>query len=146
MCIRDSLLAMEAVVLGRAARREAVVSGLLDERCELRLAGRLVWSDRLRLEGDVEALRRARACLNGAGAFATILAVGGDPDGLLERLRERVADGEVRAGASRRCGLVVARLLAPREAALRRVLLRVITTLGADLVGPAVVAQRVWRC
>ena len=50
-----SLLLAEAVVFGRAAMGEAMSEGLFADRWRVRRAGRLVFADSARLDGDVAA-------------------------------------------------------------------------------------------
>jgi urease accessory protein len=60
-------LAAELTVFGRRARGERFARGLLHDRWEIRRHGRLVWTDALRLAGDVAATIDHPACFDGAG-------------------------------------------------------------------------------
>jgi urease accessory protein len=113
------LLLLEAVVLGRTAMGETVEDGLLEDRLVLRVDGRLVRLDALRLDGPIEMLRRRPALLGGALALATILRIGPEPEGWVEDRRARAAALPGRIGIGARAGVAVARLLAPDGRTLR---------------------------
>src|SRR5258708_7924970 len=72
------LLAAEMIVFGRTARGERVSAGRLHDRWSVRVAGRLVWVDALRLEGDIASRLDAPAGFDGATAIATAIYVGAD--------------------------------------------------------------------
>ncbi len=110
------LLLCESVILGREAMGESVAEGLLEERWRVRLAGRLVFADNLRLHGDLAGQTARAAGLAGHRAFATVLATGSGCD--LSALRALLGPS---GGASRlEEGLLVARLVAPSGIELRR--------------------------
>jgi urease accessory protein len=103
-----ALLACEMVVLGRAASGERFTGGLVLDAWSVRRAGKLAWTDTLRVEGETP---------NGAGfgqanALATIIGVWDEPEERFERARS-LLDGtdKVRAGVTLVNGIMVARLL-----------------------------------
>ena len=103
-----SLLACEMVVLGRAASGERFTRGLLLDAWSVRRAGRLVWTDILRVEGETP----TGAGFGEANALATVIGVWDEPQARFETARallERV-DG-VRSGVTLVNGVMVARLL-----------------------------------
>ena len=120
-----SLLACEMVVLGRAASGETFTKGLLLDswsvrRPDPRKAGRLAWTDTLRVEGQTP----TGAGFGAANAFATVIGVWDAPQPQFEKARallEGAAD--VRAGVTLVNGVMVARLLGEatmvRHAAIR---------------------------
>jgi urease accessory protein len=118
-----SLLACEMVVLGRAASGERFTEGLLLDAWSVRRAGRLVWTDTLRVEGETP---------NGAGfgtadTLATVIGVWDSPQPLFEKARALLEDAEaVRAGVTLVNGLMVARLLG-RATAVRAAMVRFLT-------------------
>ncbi len=118
-----ALLALETVVLGRAAMGETVRRGHLVDSWRVRRGGRLVFADALRLSGDVARIAEGPAVFAGARAAATLLYVGPDAEARLAPLRAALPAG---AGASLRSGALVARLLAPSGRALRAALARAI--------------------
>jgi urease accessory protein len=133
-----SLLAVEALVFGRRAMGEEVRAGLLRDHLSLRRAGRLLFADTLRLEGQVAALLDRPAIAAGARALATILHAGPPAD--LDALRALSPPG-VEAGASLFDGLLVLRLAARDGAALRPALIAMLAILR-----PCRALPRVWLC
>lgn len=115
-----SLLACEMVVLGRAASGERFTSGLLLDAWSIRRAGKLVWTDTLRVEGETP----TGAGFGAANALATVIGVWDEPQGRFEQARALLESADaVRAGVTLVNGIVVARLLgeatAVRAAATR---------------------------
>jgi urease accessory protein len=103
-----SLLACEMVVLGRAASGERFTSGLLLDAWSVRRAGKLVWTDALRVEGETP----TGAGFGEANALATIIGVWDEPQPRFERARALLENADaVRAGVTLVNGIVVARLL-----------------------------------
>ena len=103
-----ALLACEMVVLGRAASGERFTRGLLLDSWSVRRAGRLVWTDTLRVEGETP----AGAGFGTANALATMIGVWDAPQDRFEQARAILeAAQEVRAGVTLVNGVMVARLL-----------------------------------
>ena len=123
-----SLVAAEAVVLGRTAMGEDVRSLSFRDHWRVRRDGRLVYADSVSLGGDTRSVLHGGATGGGARAFATVLAVSADAEARLDALRaviERAvtgAPGVVECGASAFDGLVVLRMLAADGRALRHLL------------------------
>lgn len=117
-----ALLACEMVVLGRAASGERFASGLLLDAWSVRRAGKLVWTDTLRVEGETP----AGAGFGASNALATLIGVWDEPRSHFDKVRAllEAADG-VRAGVTLVNGIVVARLLG-EATAVRRVLTRLL--------------------
>jgi urease accessory protein len=91
-------LAAELTVFGRRARGERFARGLLDDRWEIRRGRRLLWTDALRLAGDVAATIDHPACFDGAGAHAVVVMAGEGAAAALPLLREALpADGPLAA-------------------------------------------------
>ena len=125
------LLAVEAVVLGRAAMGERITGLSFVDQWRVRRDGKLVYADALRLAGSAANLAR-RARLGGAGAMASVLLAGGDAEALLGPVRRLLGE---EAGASVvRPGVLTVRMLAPDGFDLRRGLMPVLELLrGAPL-------------
>jgi len=103
-----ALLACEMVVLGRAASGERFTGGLLLDSWSVRRAGKLVWTDALRVEGETP----AGAGFGTANALATIIGVWDEPQARFEQARALLDGAEaVRAGVTLVNGIVVVRLL-----------------------------------
>jgi urease accessory protein len=107
-----SLLGCEMVVLGRGASGERFASGLLLDSWSIRRAGRLAWTDTLRVEGETP----GGAGFGAANALATVIGVWDAPEPYFERARALLDDADrarpdVRAGVTLVNGVLVARLL-----------------------------------
>lgn len=135
-----TLLAAEAVVLGRTAMGETVRQVSLTDSWRIRRDGKLVFADGVRLEGDAAAIMSGRATGGGAAAFATLVMVSPDAEAMLDTARAALADCRGEAGASAWNGMLVARLLAPTGQALRTDLIRLVAALRR------VPMPRVWQC
>lgn len=138
------LLLVESLVLGRGAMGEIVAEGLIEDRLRIYRSGRLARADAFRLDGPIDALRRRPALLGGALATALVLQVGRQVPDLLERLRERLADVPVRAGASGRGDVLACRILAADGRSLRRALKVALGVLRAGPDGCETALPRVW--
>ena len=68
-----SLLMAEAVVFGRAAMGEAMAQGYFADRWRVRRAGKLIFADSARLDGDIAAKLGQPAAAGGGIAIATVL-------------------------------------------------------------------------
>jgi len=103
-----ALLACEMVVLGRAASGERFTGGLLLDAWSVRRAGKLAWTDTLRVEGETP----TGAGFGPANALATVIGVWDAPQPYFEKARGLLeAADQVRAGVTLVNGVMVARLL-----------------------------------
>lgn len=128
-------LAVEAVIFGRAAMGEQVVSGSFRDRWRIRREGRLVFADDLRFEGDIAHQLARPAVLAGNAAMATVFYAAPDCDQLLENVRSALRSA---GGASAWAGKLVIRVAAADGLALRRALVPVLSVLMAERPLPKV--------
>jgi urease accessory protein len=107
---------------------ERVEEGELVDRWRIRVGGRLVFAESVRLTGAIAAKLAEPAAAAGGCAIATVLAVpGGEPQAAAVRAQDFC--GEV--GISAWNGIAVARLVARDGAALRHDLARVLAALDS---------------
>jgi urease accessory protein len=135
-----SLIAVESIVLGRAAMGETITTAALTDRWRIRRGGRMVFADGLRLDGDATRILSGGATGKGATAMATLVLVAPDAESRLPAARAALADSGAEAGASAWNGVLVARLIASGGAPLRTALIRLIESLRG------VPMPRVWHC
>jgi len=129
---RDAnLLLAETVIFGRSAMGETVRSGHFRDRWRVRVDGALVFAETISLEDKIAQRLAERAVAGGSVAVASVIKIPGDDDSIaaVRAMQDEFA-GEV--GVSAWNGLVVARLVAPDGAALRRDLIAVVTALGGQ--------------
>ncbi len=122
-----TLVLAEAVVFGRAAMGEAVAAGELIDRWRVRVGGRLVFAESVRLAGAIAEKLSEPAVAAGGRALATVLIVPGEARHV-EAVRACEFSGEV--GISAWNGIAVARLVAPDGVVLRRDLGAVLAALA----------------
>jgi len=134
-------LGIEAVVLGRTAMDEAVVTGMLSDRWRIWRQGRLIYADALRLDGPIDELMQRPAIGAKARAMAVIIVASPRAVMLLGPLRLALAGVRGTAAASSWNGMTVARLLAFDGAMLRHDILLALASLREGRAMP-----RVWSC
>jgi urease accessory protein len=113
-----SLLLCEIVVFGRAAMGEKMLHGEFIDRWRLRRAGKLVFAETIRLDGDIGAKLSQPAIANGGVAIGTALIVPGD-EAVVERIREASESFGGEVGISAWNGFAMARFCAQDAARLR---------------------------
>ncbi len=133
------LLAAETLVFGRALMGESVHQASLRDRITLRLGGRLVLHDAIRLEGPVQAVLDRPAVAAGGRAVVTLIHAGPGAPGRLDTLRDALAPFE--AGASVMDTVLVARILARDGACARAAIVAGLAVLRDGRPLP-----RVWSC
>jgi len=136
-----TFLGVEALILGRTAMGEELRRARLRDCLRIWRAGRLVYADALRLEGDVAALMDRAAIGHGARAMAVVVHAGPDAARLLEPLREALSAARGTHAASQWNGLLAARLVAPDGQVLRHDIALALSALRDGRPLP-----RVWRC
>ncbi len=132
-------LGVETLVFGRTAMGETIGQGRLRDLIRIRRGGALILHDAIRLDGPI-AIRLARpAIANAARAVATLIHVAPDAEMVLDAVRTAMGDAE--AGASAWNGMLIARILGPDSAAVRRTVIAVLAVLRGSRPLP-----RVWLC
>lgn len=118
-------LIVEPVIFGRKAMGEVVTDLSFHDRIDIEQGGKLLYSDRTRIDGNAARTLSGRATGQGAGAMATLVYVGPDADLRFGRARDALP---AQAGVSMpRDGLICTRLLAEDGFALRQKLIPLIS-------------------
>jgi len=137
------LTVAETMVCGRQAMGEVMSEGNLSDHWRIRRAGRLVFAEALKLEGDLAATLARPAVAGGAHAFATLLHVGAGAASLVEPLRalldQASAGGTLSGGVSAWDGLVTLRLVGHEAARVKHTLQQAVALL------PGLSPPRLWR-
>jgi urease accessory protein len=113
-----NLLLCEIVVFGRAAMGQRMLHGEFIDRWRLRRAGKLVFAETIRLDGDIGTKLAQSAIAKGGVAIGTALIVPGD-EALVERIREAADGFGGEVGISAWNGFAMARFCAQDAARLR---------------------------
>lgn len=131
------LLMVEPVIFGRAAMGEVLTDARFCDDIHITRAGQPLYTDRLRLQGDLYAQMARPAIGGGAGAMVSLVYVAPDAEAHLPALRRALPD----TGGASLIGsdLLVMRLLAPDSFALRRVLVPLLDRLTGQGL------PKVWR-
>jgi urease accessory protein len=135
-----TFLGLEAVVLGRQARGEALTEGLWRDAWRIWRDGKFIYADVQALTGGIADKLGHRAIAQGAIAFATLLWVGPDTLPLRDRLRTALSEDQGCA-ASAWNGLLALRFMAADGATLRRSILKALTILRPGRPPPPL-----WHC
>lgn len=133
------LLAVEALVFGRALMGETVRQAALQDKIVLRRDGKLVLHDAIRLESAVQDVLDRPAAANGSRAVATLIYHAPDAPARLDDVRAALTPFE--AGASVMEGLLVARIVARDGACARAAVVAGLAPLRDRRPLP-----RVWSC
>lgn len=120
-----SLLLCEIVVFGRAAMGEVMTRGSFTDRWRMRIDGKLVFAETVRLDGDISKKLSRRAVANGGIAIGTALIVPGD-EAIVERVREASEAFGAEVGISAWNGFAMARFCAQDAAMLRADMMKVL--------------------
>jgi len=140
-----SLLASETVLFGRAARGEQMRHGQLLDSWAVRRDGRLLWADRLKLDGDIRATLDRPFGFDGAVGMTTLLHAGPRAALFLPRAREIAAAGPAEGGASLVNGILLIRFLDRDGAKLRESASATAMALRHEITGLSPTPPRVWR-
>jgi urease accessory protein len=132
-------LGVEMLVFGRTAMGETLRQARLRDLIQVRRSGALLLHDGIRMDGAIEALLQRPAIGKGARALATLVCVAPDAEGLLDPVRQAL--GAAEAGASAWNGMLVARILGPDGAGVRRSVIAALAVLR-----PSRPLPRVWLC
>jgi urease accessory protein len=132
---------VEMLVFGRAAMGERVRTGHIRDAVRMRRAGRLIWHDAVRMDGDIEARLRRPAVANGAGATASLVHAAPEAEQKVDAVRAALDGMPAEGGVSGWDGMLVVRLLASGAAPLRQAVTAALRVLRDERPLP-----RVWLC
>jgi urease accessory protein len=139
------LMALEWLVLGRAAHGEEVACGHIRDRWLVRRDGRLVWADSFLIAEETFAHLRRRALLSDCKAIGTLLYFGPHLDRRLDLLRDLAQSVACHCAATMVGGLIVVRLAAPASSDLRIALVYLLQHFDKGDASPFRV-PKMWLC
>jgi urease accessory protein len=140
------LLAVESIVFGRTAMGEHFNSGILHDSWRISRAGRLIWADVLRLEGDLKRLRTAPFGFGTSVACATLVYVGADASQQLSEARRLLTGCALPCGATSLDGIMLVRIMADDASELRTAVMNLIAGIRAAAASLPARLPRVWHC
>jgi len=140
------LLALEWLVLGRAAHGETLSAAAITDRWRIVKDGKLVWADSFRITDDVLPNLWRKALLCDCTATATLVYFGAESGGRLEFVRDRASSLGCHCGVTFVGGLMVARFAARASCDLRTALRSVLQQFGDGLPQGPFQVPKMWSC
>lgn len=140
------MLALEWLVLGRAAHGERVVSGTVLDGWRVKKDGRLIWADLFRIGDEIFEHLNRKALLSNFNSIATLVYFGPDAGTRLEVLREILSPLRCDCAVTLINSLIIARFAAGQSADLKVALGNALQHFGT-VVGPGPFrVPKMWSC
>jgi urease accessory protein len=146
LCSGAELMALEWLVLGRAARGEEMVSGHIADTWRVRRDGRLIWADGFYVADEVFSQLHRKALLSNCKAVGTLIYFGPAHDTRLQVLREIASSLECQCAATAVGTLIVVRFAAGACSNLRRGLRSLLEQFGRELGPGPFRVPKMWSC
>jgi urease accessory protein len=140
------LLALEWLVLGRAAHGEAVRGGHVADQWRVRRDGRLIWADGFRADDESLPQLHRKALLADCRACGTLVYFGPRPEARLEFLRELVPSLQCQCAVTSVGGLIIVRFAAATATELRRAVRSFLRQFSAELGPGPFGVPKMWSC
>jgi len=140
------LLALEWLVLGRAAHGEAITGGHIADSWHVKKNGRLMWADSFRATDQTFPHLHRKALLSDCKAFGTLIYFGPHLDARLEFLRDIAPSRGCYCSMTSMSGLTIARFAARTSFELRLALRGFLQQLGGELGGHPFRVPKMWSC
>jgi len=146
ICAGAELLALEWLVLGRAAHGEELVRGHIADGWQVKIDGRLIWADRFRVTDDVFPRTRNRALLADFKAIGTLIYFGPDAEARVQLMRELASELQCHCVTTVVSGLVIARLAARAAAELKTSLRQILLKFDPTPAQGPFRLPKMWSC
>ena len=140
------LLALEWLVLGRAAHGEEMVGGHITDSWRVKKDGRLIWADCFRITDEVFPHVHRKALLSNCKAVATLIYFGPHLDARMEYLRDIAASLECHCAATSVAGLVIVRFAAKASYDLRLAVRDFLQQFSRELKPGPFRVPKIWLC
>jgi urease accessory protein len=140
------LLALEWLVLGRAAHGEEMGGGLITDTWRVKKDGRLIWADTFRATDEIFPHLDRKALLSECKAVATLLYFGPDLDTRLEFFRNVSSSLGCQCAATLVSGLIILRFAATASSDLRLALRSFLQQFSRELGPGPFRAPKMWSC
>jgi urease accessory protein len=146
LCSGAELIALEWLVLGRAARGEEVLSGHISDSWRIKRDGHLIWADGFRVSDEVFAQLHRKALLSNWKAVATLIYFGPGLDARLMILREIAASLDCCCAATIVGAIIIVRVAAAVSSDLRRGLRSLLEQFSRELGPGPFGVPKMWSC
>lgn len=140
------LLALEWLVLGRAAHGETVINGNIVDSWHVKKDGRLIWADSFRITDEAFPHLHRKALLANCHAIATLIYFGPHLDKRLDFLREIIPSLGCNCAATLVSGLIVVRFAARESSDLKLALRSFLQQFGPELGSGPFQVPKMWCC
>jgi len=140
------LLALEWLVLGRAAHGEVVVGGDITDSWRVKKEGRLIWADSFRITDEIFPHVTRKALLANCKAVAILIYFGPYLEKRLDFLREIIPSLGCNCAATLVNGLIVVRFAAEEPSDLKFALRSFLQQFGPELGSGPFQVPKMWSC
>ena len=140
------LLALEWLVLGRAAHGEEITGGHIADSWRVKKDGRLIWADSFRATDQTFPHLYRKALLSDCKAFGTLVYFGPHLNARLEFLRDIAPSGGCYCSMTSVSGLIIARFAARTSFEVRLALRGFLQQFGRELGGHPFRVPKMWSC
>lgn len=140
------VLALEWLVIGRAAHGEVITGGHIRDDWRVRKDGRLIWAEGFRITDDVFAQLHRKALLSNCNAVATLVYFGPDLDTRLRCFRHISPWLECHCAATLVGGLLIIRFAAAMLSDLRLALRNVLQQFSREEGPGPFRVPKLWSC
>jgi urease accessory protein len=142
----SELLALEWLVLGRAAYGEEMSGGHIAESWRVKRDGSLIWADTFRVTDEVFEHLHRKALLSQCTAIGTLIYFGPDLDTRLESLRAIVPSMGCYCAVTAVNGLIIVRFAAKVSSDLRLALRSFLQQFSGQLGSGPFRVPKMWSC
>jgi urease accessory protein len=140
------LLALEWLVLGRAAHGENIVGGHISDSWRVKKDGRLIWADSFHATDETFQHLHRKALLSDYKTIATLIYFGPNLDIRLQSFREIAPDLGCHCAATLVGGLIVVRFAANLSSDLRLALRNVLQQFSRAVGSGLFQVPKMWSC
>jgi urease accessory protein len=140
------LLALEWLVLGRAAHGETMVDGSILDGWRVKKDRRLIWGDSFRISDEIFVHLNRKALLSNFNSIATLVYFGPDVDRRLQFLREIFSSLGCDCAVTLVSGLIVARFAAKQSSDLKLALRNFLQQFSRELGPGPFGVPKMWSC
>ena len=140
------LIALESLVLGRAAHGEEMTGGHITDSWRVKKDGRLIWADSFRIGEEIFAHLHRKALLSNCKALATLIYFGPRLDMRLEFVRDVALSLQCQCAATSVSGLIIVRFAATMSYDLKLALHLFIQQLSRELGAGPFRMPKMWSC